>query len=81
VHVTVYDAVPLAPGARFWGAASLGLRSDWTLAAPVHLFAGTDALIPLQRRSYVVERDGGVQAAFVEAPWSALLSVGLGVEL
>jgi hypothetical protein len=81
LHVIVHDPAPLAPGARFWGALSLGLRSDWTVAEPVHLLVGVEALVPLKRRSYVVERDGGTQAAFVEPPWGALASAGLGVEL
>jgi hypothetical protein len=81
LHVIVRDPAPLAPGARFWGALSLGLRSDWTVAKPLHLLVGVEALVPFQRRSYVVERDGGTQAVFVEPPWGALASAGLGVEL
>jgi hypothetical protein len=81
LHVIVHDPAPLAPGARFWGALSLGLRSDWTVAKPVHFLVGVEALVPLQRRSYVVELDSGTRAAFVEPPWGALASAGLGVEL
>jgi hypothetical protein len=81
LHVVVWTPSPVEPGASFWGAAALGARADWTPMTPIHLLGGADALVPFERRTYVVELDGGSETAFTEPAWGGLVSAGLGVEL
>jgi hypothetical protein len=81
LHVVVWTPAPVEPGASFWGAGALGARTDWTPVTPIHLLVGVDALIPFERRTYVVELEGGSETAFTEPAWGGLVSAGLGVEL
>jgi hypothetical protein len=80
LHVVVLDATPLGPGARLWAAGGLGVRFGWNPSGPVHLMLGADALAPVRRHDYVVERAASAETVFAEPPIGALLTLGVGVE-
>jgi len=81
LHVVVSNPAPVEPGGAAWGAAALGLATDFTPTEPLHLLVRIDGLLPFQRRSYVVDSGGRSETVFVEPQWAALLSTGIGVEL
>jgi hypothetical protein len=80
LHVVVRDATPLDAGARLWAAGALGVRLDWNPSGDVHWLLGADALAPIQRHDYVVERAAGAETVFTEPAAGALLTLGVGVE-
>ncbi|HVR18684.1 MAG TPA: hypothetical protein VMS65_03275 [Polyangiaceae bacterium] len=81
LHVVVADPVPLDTGAKLWGAASLGLRADFSPGKPWHLVGGVDGLARFVRHTYAVELGDTTETVFTEPRFAALVSAGIGVEL
>jgi RNA polymerase sigma-70 factor, ECF subfamily len=79
LHVTVETPTPVTAGPRLWSAASLGLHCAWQ-AGVFELQGGAEAIAPLARRDYVVERADprATASLFEEAPVGIMGNLGAG---
>lgn len=72
LQITVVEPEPVAPGARFWWAASAGLRLGWSSGA-FEAALGVDALAHLTRHRYLIDRsEPNTEASFFVEPALAL---------
>jgi hypothetical protein len=75
LQITVVEPEPVAPGARFWWAASTGLRLGWSSGA-FEAGLGVDALAHPTRHRYLIDHsEPNTEASFFVEPALALTGV------
>lgn len=81
LHVTVENPSPLATGQRAWWALSPGLGLAWHHGA-FQIHGNIDAIAPLDRRSYSVERAQPTErvSVYEEGPLGAMGTLEAGVQ-
>ncbi len=77
LEVTVTTPEPVAPGPRFWWAASTGLRLGWK-AGPFETTLGVDALAHFTRHTYLIDRVVGSTSSFIEPAFAGMGSLVVG---
>jgi hypothetical protein len=78
LHSVVTQLVPLHPGDRFYGAASLGPRLGWRAWAPFFIEGGVSAWVPFVRPEFLTLVSGSDSTVFKSQPVSGVGYLGAG---
>lgn len=77
LDITVVTPEPVAPGPRFWWAASTGLRLGWK-SGPFETSLGIDALAHFTRHTYLIDQVAGSTSSFIEPAFAGMGSLVVG---